>query len=67
MNELASIPFLRAMGWALLHSLWQGALLGLLAALALRLARHRSAEFRYTLAAGALSLLVLAVLRFIFA
>ncbi|MFN7957576.1 MAG: M56 family metallopeptidase [Holophagaceae bacterium] len=60
MNELASIPFLRAMGWALLHSLWQGALLGLLAALALRLARHRSAEFRYTLAAGALSLLVLA-------
>lgn len=60
MNELASIPLLRAMGWTLLHSLWQGALLGLLAAVALRLARHRSAEFRYALAAGALGLLVLA-------
>ncbi|NWJ39604.1 MAG: TonB family protein [Geothrix sp.] len=60
MNELASIPLLRAMGWTLLHSLWQGALAGLLAAVALRLARHRSAEFRYALAAGALGLLVLA-------
>ena len=60
MNEFASIPLLRAMGWTLLHSLWQGALLGLLAAVTLRLARHRSAEFRYVLAAGALGLLVLA-------
>ena len=60
MNELAAIPLLRAMGWTLLHSLWQGALLALLAAVVLRLTRYRSAELRYALAAGALGLLVLA-------
>lgn len=60
MSELASLPLLRAVGWTLLHSLWQGALLALLAVVALRLARHRSPEFRYTLAAGTLLLLVLA-------
>jgi TonB family protein len=48
--DLASIPWLRAVGWALLHSLWQGALLVGLASVALRLARHRSAEFRYGIA-----------------
>lgn len=60
MNDWASIPLLRAIGWTLLHSLWQGALLALLAAVALRLARHRSAEFRYVIASGTLGLLVLA-------
>jgi TonB family protein len=61
MNDLVSMPLLRAMGWTLIHSLWQGALLALLAALALRMARLRSAEFRYGLALGALLLLVLFV------
>ena len=60
MNDLASIPLLQAIGWALLHSLWQGALLALLAAVGLRLSRHRSAELRYAIASGALGLLVLA-------
>jgi len=60
MSELASIPLLQAMGWALLHSFWQGALLALLAAMALRLTRQRSPELRYALAAGALGMLVLA-------
>lgn len=60
MSDLASIPLLQAMGWALLHSLWQGALLALLAATALRLTRQRSPELRYALAAGALGMLVLA-------
>lgn len=60
MSDLASIPLLQAFGWALLHSLWQGALLAPLAAWALRLARHRSPELRYVLAAGALGALVLA-------
>ncbi|HEX4844917.1 MAG TPA: M56 family metallopeptidase, partial [Geothrix sp.] len=60
MNDLASIPLLQAIGWALLHSLWQGALLALLAAMALWLARRRSAEFRYTIASTTLGLLVLA-------
>ena len=60
MSSLESIPLLRAIGWALLHSLWQGALLALLAAVALWLARHRSAEFRYGLASASLGLIVLA-------
>jgi TonB family protein len=60
MSGLASIPLLRAIGWALLHSLWQGALLALLAAVALWLARPRSAEFRYAIASGFLGLIVLA-------
>jgi TonB family protein len=60
MTDLASIPLLRATGWALLHSLWQGFALVLLAALALRLARRRSAEFRYAIAFSTLGLMVLA-------
>ncbi len=60
MNEFASLPLVRALGWALCHSLWQGAALGLLAAGLLRAARHRSPEFRYRLASTALALLVLA-------
>ncbi len=60
MNDLASIPLLQAIGWALLHSLWQGALLALLAAVALRLTRYRSAELRYAITSGTLGLLVLA-------
>lgn len=60
MNDLATVPLLRAIGWTLLHSLWQGAFLALLAGLALRWARSRSAELRYGIATGALLLLVLA-------
>jgi TonB family protein len=59
MIDLASIPCLRAIGWALLHSLWQGALLVGLASVALRLARHRSAEFRYGLAFATLAVVML--------
>ncbi|MDR3682169.1 MAG: M56 family metallopeptidase [Geothrix sp.] len=60
MNDLASLPLLRTIGWALIHSLWQGALLALLAAVALWLARRRSAELRYTIASTTLGLLILA-------
>ncbi|GLH72317.1 hypothetical protein GETHLI_08190 [Geothrix limicola] len=59
MNGLVSIPLLHAIGWTLVHSLWQGALVALLAAMALRVARHRSAELRYTIAFGTLVLLIL--------
>ncbi|WP_257309039.1 TonB family protein [Geothrix fuzhouensis] len=59
MIDLATSPLLQAIGWALLHSLWQGALLALLAAAALWLARGRSAELRYALAFVTLGLLVL--------
>ena len=35
MTELGVHPLAEALGWALLHFLWQGALLGLLMALGL--------------------------------
>ncbi len=60
MSDLASIPLLQAVGWALLHSLWQGALLAMLATVALWLTRHRSAEVRYAIASGFLGLIMLA-------
>lgn len=60
MTGLSAFPLLQAIGWALLHSLWQGALLALLAAVVLWLARRRSAEFRYAIASTTLGLLVLA-------
>ena len=60
MNEFTGLPLVRAMGWALCHSLWQGATIGFLAAGFLRTARHRSPEFRYQLASTALALIVLA-------
>ncbi|HJW32133.1 MAG TPA: M56 family metallopeptidase [Holophagaceae bacterium] len=60
MIDLSSFPLLQAMGWALLHSLWQGALLALPAAAGLWLARRRSAELRYAIAFATLGLLVLA-------
>jgi len=66
MNDLASIPLLRAIGWTLLHSLWQGALLALLAYFGLRLARQRSSRFRYGLAWGALLVLVALVMATLF-
>jgi TonB family protein len=60
MIDLASFPLLQAIGWALLHSLWQGVLLTLLAAVALWWTRRRSAELRYAIAAGTLGLLLFA-------
>jgi beta-lactamase regulating signal transducer with metallopeptidase domain len=50
---------IEAAGWALLHSLWQGALLAGLVALALRQVDRRAATLRYGLACAALALLPL--------
>jgi TonB family protein len=59
MNDLVALPLLRAMGWTLVHSLWQGGLLALLAAVTLRMARRRSPELRHAIASVALVLMVL--------
>ncbi|MDR0181814.1 M56 family metallopeptidase [Lysobacter arvi] len=48
-----------ALGRALLHFLWQGALIGLLAALALRVMREARPQARYAVACGALLLCTL--------
>jgi len=48
----------RALGWTLLHSLWQGALVAAVLAGALLLLRRRRAEVRYAVSAAALGLVV---------
>ncbi|WP_257459348.1 M56 family metallopeptidase [Archangium lipolyticum] len=53
----------QSLGWALLHLLWQGALVAAALAVALRVLDRRAASLRYLLACGALALmLVLPVL-----
>ena len=49
-------PLADALGWALLHSLWQGALIGLIAAAALAALRGAAANVRYLVASVALLL-----------
>ena len=47
-------------GWTLVHFVWQGALVGLVAAAALRLLRSASAQTRYVVACGALAAMLAA-------
>jgi bla regulator protein BlaR1 len=58
LNQLVSPALLRAVGFALLHSLWQGVVLALVVAVLLRALRERAAVVRYRLAALALATLV---------
>ncbi|HNX94359.1 MAG TPA: M56 family metallopeptidase [Holophaga sp.] len=55
-------PWMIALAWALIHFLWQGALIGLLAKVCLQLGRERSPEFRYAVACAALVAMPLALL-----
>jgi beta-lactamase regulating signal transducer with metallopeptidase domain len=48
-----------AIGWTLLHILWQGSFLGIVLAVALRAMRNSPATTRYALCCGALAALVL--------
>ena len=50
-------PAVQAVGWALLHFLWQGSLIAIVAAIALRVLRHSAADVRYVVAAIALTLM----------
>ncbi len=50
------VPFTEALGWALVHSLWQGTLLAVVVAVVFRQLRHRSAATRYAVALSALAL-----------
>lgn len=57
MNEEMASP-VTALGWALIHFLWQGALLGLVTAFALTWLRGARPQSRYALACGSLLLCV---------
>jgi beta-lactamase regulating signal transducer with metallopeptidase domain len=48
----------RALGWTLIHSIWQGIAVALLTAVLLLLLQNRSAQARYRLAYGALMFLL---------
>jgi beta-lactamase regulating signal transducer with metallopeptidase domain len=53
-QSLFSDAFIHALGWTVLHSLWQGVLIALLLAGSMLLLQRRSATLRYRLAAAAL-------------
>ena len=50
-------PVAQAIGWALVHFIWQGTLVGVLAAVALRVLRRSDADVRYVVAAIALAVM----------
>jgi len=61
MNEFQTLlqqPVAQVIGWALLHFLWQGALIGGLTALALAMLRQSAADVRYVVATIGLSLML---------
>ena len=58
LENFVSPALTRALGWTLLHSLWQGALVAAVLAGALLLLRRQRAEVRYAASAGALGLVV---------
>src|SRR3954471_14709252 len=57
-DSLLRQPSAQVIGWALLHFLWQGALIGVLTALALAALRRSAADIRYVVAAIGLSLML---------
>lgn len=58
MSEPLSASFVAALGWALIHFLWQGLAIGLAAAAALMLLRNARPQARYAVACIALALCV---------
>ena len=58
LEQFVSPALLRALGWTLLHSLWQGALVAAVLAGALLLLRRQRAEVRYAASVGALGTVV---------
>ena len=58
LGALLDAPLAKATGWALLQFIWQGALVGVLAAIALALLQRGAADIRYVVAAIAMSLML---------
>src|SRR4051812_25251739 len=57
-SNLLGTPLAQAIGWALLHLLWQGVLVAAILAATLALLSKQSANARYLASCGALALLV---------
>ena len=57
LGDLFRQPVVIRLGWTLVHFLWQGAAIALVAACVLWALRRRSAEARYAFACGALALI----------
>ncbi|MGH9173409.1 MAG: M56 family metallopeptidase, partial [Vicinamibacterales bacterium] len=58
--RLAEHPLVNALGWSLLHFVWEGALIGLAAYLVLRVVRPSAASTRYLVGVAALAALLAA-------
>jgi hypothetical protein len=58
-TELLTGPLAQAIGWALLHLLWQGAIVAGILAATLALLSKRSANVRYAVSCAALALLLI--------
>ncbi|MGH9204381.1 MAG: hypothetical protein ACRD2A_24395 [Vicinamibacterales bacterium] len=56
--RLAEHPLVNALGWSLLYFVWQGALIGVVAYLILRVVRPQQASTRYLIAVIALAALL---------
>ena len=57
-KRLLQQPAAQVIGWALLHFVWQGALIGGLTALALAVLRRSAADVRYVVGTIGLSLML---------
>lgn len=58
LEDLFGNPFWQALGWALLHFVWQGTLVALLLAALLTTLRRASAQARYLLSCAALAVMI---------
>jgi uncharacterized protein (TIGR03435 family) len=56
--QLSALPIVHALGWTLLHFLWQGALIALLLACMLTVVPVRASQLRYAAACTAMALMV---------
>jgi len=62
LEYLSSLPIIQALGWTLLHFLWQGALLAAAVGLLLSVMRRRSANARYVICCAGMALMIAAPL-----
>jgi len=60
LESIGSGPLVTALGWALVHFIWQGTLIAAALAAALYLMRGRTANARYAAGCAAMGLMVLA-------